>query len=75
MDRLDLPDAELMTGLACCNHARTLIHWSGYYLANAEPSREVERAARELHIAHESLARALTASEHQSAVARQLAIF
>jgi hypothetical protein len=43
MDRLDLPDAELMTGLACCNHARTLIHWSGYYLANAEPSREVER--------------------------------
>ncbi len=75
MDRIATPDAELMTDLACLHHARTLLRWAGYYLANAEPSREAERAARDLHIAHESLSRALTASAHPSANPEQLAIF
>lgn len=69
------PDAGLMTGLACLNHARILMHWAGYYLANTEPSRGAGRAARDLAIAYESLSRALTTSDYPNTVARQLDIF
>jgi hypothetical protein len=69
------PDAGLMTGLACLNHARTLMHWAGYYLAHAEPSREATRAARDLHIAHESLSHAMTTCAHPGAEPEQLDIF